>query len=120
MGANFISGNYDFFFAPTLGQKENVRGLFGQRFRGDASFYHTTDLRQEVGSSNNIILPFSFGLIASFDHGRVWLDGEDSNVWHRSYGGGFWISPLNVAILSFHYNRSDVDSRFMLKMGHAF
>ena len=120
VGANFISGNYDFFFAPTLGQKENVRGLFGQRFRGDASFYHTTDLRQEVGSSNNIILPFSFGLIASFDHGRVWLDGEDSNVWHRSYGGGFWISPLNVAIFSFHYNRSDVDSRFMLKMGHAF
>lgn len=120
LGANFISGNYDFFFAPTLGQKENIRGLFGQRFRGDASFFHTTDLRQELGSSNNIILPFSFGVIGSFDYGRVWLEEEDSNVWHHSYGGGFWFSPLNIAIFSFHYNRSDIDSRFMIKMGHAF
>ncbi|MEM1119319.1 MAG: hypothetical protein AAGJ18_02660 [Bacteroidota bacterium] len=120
LGADFIGGNYDFFFAPTLGQQENMRGMFRQRFRGDASLYHLTDLRQELGSSNNIILPFSFGVIASFDHGRVWQEGEDSNVWHYSYGGGFWLAPLNIAVLSFHYNRSDVDSRFMIRMGHAF
>ncbi|MEM6321802.1 MAG: hypothetical protein AAF960_29345 [Bacteroidota bacterium] len=51
---------------------------------------------------------------------EVWLEGEDSNVWHYSYGGGFWLAPLNIAVLSFHYNRSDVDSRFMIRMGHAF
>ena len=120
IGANFISGNYDFFFAPTIGQGENIRGLFSERFRGDASFFHTTDIRKELGSSNNIILPFSFGVIGSFDYGRVWLEGEDSGVLHRSYGGGFWIAPLNIAVLSFHFSRSDVDSRFMVRVGHAF
>jgi hypothetical protein len=25
-----------------------------------------------------------------FDYGRVWLDGETSNKWHQSMGGGIW------------------------------
>ena len=120
LGANFIRGNYDFFFAPTIGQGENIRGMYSERFRGDTNFFHTTDLRQELGSSNNIILPFSFGVIASFDYGRVWQEGESSDIWHRSYGGGFWVAPLNIAVISFQYNQSDIDSRFMITMGHSF
>ena len=120
LGTALIRGDYDFFFAPTLGQKENIRGLFKERFRGATSVFHTTDIRQELGSSNNAILPFSFGLTASFDYGRVWNDGENSNLWHTSYGGGIWIVPLNLAVLSFTYNKSDVDTRFTIGLGHAF
>jgi hypothetical protein len=30
----------------------------------------------------------SFGIFGGFDYGRVWLDGETSNKWHQSVGGG--------------------------------
>jgi len=119
IGTALIRGEYDFFFAPTLGQEENIRGLFSERFRGETSFYHTSDLRQELGSSNNAILPFSFGVTASFDYGRIW-DGGNSNIWHRSFGGGIWIVPLNIAVITFSYNKSDVDTRFRVGLGHAF
>ena len=120
IGTQLVRGNYDFYFAPTLGQKENIRGLFTNRFRGETSFYHTTDLRIALGSSNNAILPFSFGITGSFDYGRVWESGEDSDVWHSSVGGGIFLVPLNLAVVSFNYNKSDVDTRFMISVGHAF
>jgi len=119
IGTGLVRGRHNFFFAPTLGQAENIRGLLSERFRGETSFYHTTDLRQELGSSNNAILPFSFGLTASFDYGRVW-DGGNSDTWHRSFGGGIWIVPLNLAVITFSYNKSDVDTRFRVGLGHAF
>jgi len=120
IGAETVRGNYDFFFAPTLGQKENIRGLYMNRFRGQTAFFHTSDLRIALGSSNNAILPFSFGLTGSFDYGKVWASNEVSDTWHSSVGGGFFLVPLNLAILSFNYNKSDVDSRFMIRLGHAF
>ena len=120
LGTQLIQGEYDFFFAPTLGQDENLRGMYSQRYRGKTAFFHTTDLRIHCGNSDNPILPFSFGVTGSFDYGRVWLEAEDSDVWHRSYGGGIWLVPLNLAVISFNYNQSDEDGRFLIRVGHAF
>ena len=120
VGTEMIRGNYDFFFAPTLGQKENIRGMFRNRFRGGTSFFHTSDFRIGLGSSNNAILPFSFGVVGSFDYGRVWESNQASDTWHTSVGGGIWLVPLNLAIVSFTYNKSDVDTRFKIGVGHAF
>ena len=120
IGTAMVRGNYDFFVMPTLGQEENIRGLYQNRFRGETIFFHTSDIRAALGSSNNAILPFSFGLTGSFDYGRVWSPDETSDTWHSSAGGGIWIAPLNLSIISFNYNKSDVDSRFMIRLGHAF
>ena len=120
LGTQLIRGEFDFFFAPTLGQDENFRGLFSQRYRGETTFFHNTDLRVHCGNSDNPILPFSFGLTGSFDYGRVWSDVDDSDLWHTSYGGGFWFIPLNLAVISFNYNKSDEDSRLMIRVGHFF
>ena len=84
LGTELVRGNYDFFFTPALGEDENIRGLFGQRFRGATNFFHTTDLRLGLGVVRNSILPFSFEVTASFDYERVWEPEEDSNVWHLS------------------------------------
>ena len=32
-----------------------------------------------------------FGLA---DVGRVFLEGENSDVWHSSFGGGIWLAPI--------------------------
>ena len=122
IGAEMIDGNYDFFFAPALGQDENLRGYFGQRYRGKANFFHTSDLRLGLGSFRNPILPFSFGITVSFDYGRIFEPDEDSELWHASYGGGIWIVPVNLAIVRFTYDRS-IDGeggQFVLGLGHAF
>ena len=120
LGTQLIRGEYDFFFAPSLGQDENFRGLFSQRYRGETTFFHNTDLRIHCGNSDNPILPFSFGLTGSFDYGRVWSDTDDSDVRHRSFGGGIWFVPLNLAVISFNYNKSDEDTRLMIRVGHFF
>lgn len=36
------------------------------------------------------------GFLAGFDHGRVWMPGEDSRKWHHSYGGGIFLAPLDL------------------------
>ncbi|MDZ7646561.1 MAG: hypothetical protein U5K54_04945 [Cytophagales bacterium] len=41
--------------------------------------------------NENKIVPFSMGVVGSFDFGRVWLKEEKSKVRHTTYGGGLWI-----------------------------
>ncbi len=122
VGAGFIRGDYDFFFTPSIGQEQNVRGFFGERFRGESTFYHLTDLRLGLGAVKNSILPFSIGLTGSIDYGRVFVGGENSDTWHANAGGGIWLVPLNVAILSLTYNKvlNGDGGQFVLGIGHAF
>ena len=122
LGTDLIRGNYDFFYAPALGQDENIRGYYGQRYRGETTFFHTSDLRLALGSFKNSILPFSFGITGSYDYGRIFDDADSSDAWHSSYGGALWIAPLNVSIISFSYNQSadGEGARFMVGVGHAF
>jgi len=122
LGTDLIRGNYDFFYAPALGQDENLRGYFGQRYRGATSFFHTTDIRLALGSIKNAILPFSFGITGSYDYGRIFDSADSSDTWHSSYGGAVWIAPLNISIITFSYNVSadGEGGRFQVGVGHAF
>ena len=120
LGANFIRGNYDFFFAPTLGQQTNLRGLLRDRFRGPTTFFHTTDLRVDLASVNNPILPFTLGISGSFDYGRVWEQELSSKVWHTNFGGGIWLVPLNLIVVSVSYHKSSDDELLLVKLGHHF
>ncbi|MEL6926226.1 MAG: hypothetical protein AAFO94_19445, partial [Bacteroidota bacterium] len=120
IGMGMIRGNYDFFFAPSLGQQQNLRGFLRNRFRGDTSFFHTTDLRLGLTSVNNPVLPFSLGLTGSFDYGRVWQPGDSSDQLHTSVGGGIWLVPLNMAVLSITYHRSADDALLLFRVGHGF
>ena len=57
--------------------------------------------------SRNKVLPFTFGLLGGFDHGRVWQKDEDSEIWHYSFGGGVFITPLDLMSLHFSIFRGD-------------
>ena len=37
------------------------------------------------------------GILGRYDVGRVWSGDENSNTWHHSYGGGFWITIAQAA-----------------------
>jgi hypothetical protein len=94
---------FEFFQAASLGgpgPNANFRGFRRARFIGRTAFYQNIDLRWKIVTSDNPTLPFSMGITGGFDHGRVWLTGEDSDTWHYSYGGSIWFSPFDLFVLN--------------------
>jgi hemolysin activation/secretion protein len=120
VGMEWHGGDYQFYQGAILGSQENFRGVRKERFVGDRVFYHNTDLRIRISQWRSYYIPASFGIQLNFDHGRVWVDGEDSDTWHYAYGGGFWFSPFQQLLLSINYHKSDIDQRFSVAMGFLF
>lgn len=119
-GIRHASGEFEFYQAPTLGARSNLRGFRNERFTGKTAVYHQNDLRIRLANIKNYILPFTLGILGGYDYGRVWSDFDKSDNWHDSYGGGIWISPFDLAVLTFSYFRSDDGPRFEFRSGFAF
>jgi Icc-related predicted phosphoesterase len=108
-GKLITNSNYDFYHGATLGGNEDLRAYRFQRFLGNKSFSQSTDLRYTIGKIKRGFVPMKYGVIAGFDYGRVWLTGEDSNLWHTSYGGSVWINGLNLITAKLSYFESPID-----------
>ena len=120
MGWGRNIGETYFYQGVTLGGNDNLRGVRQNRFTGDAVFYHNTDLRLRLFTSENNVLPFSLGILGGFDYGRVWETDVKSDKWHYGYGGGLWISPLDVIVLNASLFKSREDQRFVFRLGYSF
>ena len=98
---NLVYGdNIEFYNAASIGGNDGLRGYRNQRFTGDRSFYQNTDLRFRIKSVRTSLLPLQMGVYGGFDYGRVWLDGEDSNDWKTSFGGGFSLVGVDMINLN--------------------
>ncbi|HET7294503.1 MAG TPA: BamA/TamA family outer membrane protein [Vicinamibacteria bacterium] len=104
-GGKKVFGTYPYMEAAALGQggldagalaepDNTLRGYRARRFTGDASAYGNADLRLRL-SRMNLLAPGVWGVTAFADTGRVWLEGESSDTWHSSVGGGIWLSWLH-------------------------
>jgi outer membrane protein assembly factor BamA len=104
-GGKRVFGTYPFNEAAYIGggalgvvalrePEYTVRGFHSQRFAGDASLWGNAELRLGL-TKLTLILPAHWGIFGFEDAGRVWLDGENSDLWHTGVGGGIWISYLN-------------------------
>ena len=120
IGFKKVDGTAPFYMLPSLGNFQNLRGFRHDRFRGNTAFFQNTDLRMQLFSSNNVILPFDMGLLAGFDIGRVWLNGEKSNIWHHGFTTGVWFDLLGMAVLQPYLSWSDEETLFSLKFGYNF
>ena len=120
VGAAHRIGDFPFYHSAILGGNNNLRGYRAQRFYGNTSFYHNTDLRLKLFSSVNKVLPFTLGIMGGFDYGRVWLDDENSDKWHSAYGGGLWIAPVDFIVINLGLFRSDEEDRFTFTVGFGF
>lgn len=117
-GARRMWGDYPWFEAAFLGGRSTLRGFGHDRFGGDASVWGGADLRLKLARVA-VILPMEFGVYGLADAGRVWLDGEDFDRWHTSYGGGVWLHALQPGL------RGSVtlvwgDNRTVLYIGSGF
>lgn len=80
-----------FFELPSIGGYRSVRGYDGQRFTGDASALGSAEGRVYLGKFS-LLVPVMFGVLSFADAGKVYRNGETSDLWHSSFGGGLWFS----------------------------
>lgn len=109
-----------FYHAQSIGGNTGLRGYRNDRFAGKTSFYHSTDLKLRLKEYITPVTPISIGIFGGFDYGRVWMPGEDSNTWHNSIGGGFWIGSLNAISVNAGYFVSDEDAMIQVGLGFGF
>ncbi|MBT8298310.1 MAG: hypothetical protein KJO52_08240, partial [Maribacter sp.] len=66
------------------------------------------------------LLPLTMGVYTGFDYGRVWLPNEDSDTWHTSYGGGFFLNATDIVSMTLAYFESIDGPRFTFGIGFGF
>jgi outer membrane protein assembly factor BamA len=119
-GGKKVWGTYPYSEAAFLGGIENLRGLREQRYAGDAMVYGSTELRVFLGRIL-FLFPMDFGVFGLADLGRVFVDGESSDEWYASRGGGIWLAPVKrSATLYFSAAQSGGHWEFNGGMGFGF
>ncbi len=120
LGGAINTGNTQFYQANSIGGDSNLRGHRATRYSGDASFYQNTELRFKLFNFSTYFAKGEFGIIGFNDFGRVWLDGEDSNVWHHAFGGGLWMSPFSMTAISANYEWSKDETNGLYSLRFKF
>ena len=95
-GVNF--GNYEYYQAQYLSGTQNLRGYRKFRFAGDKMFYNNVEVRYKLADFRTYLFPGAVGVFGFHDIGRVWYKNEQSNTWHRGYGGGVWLAPARKLV----------------------
>ncbi len=98
-----FNNNFEVYQAATLGGGTDLRGYRRERYTGKQSAYHSSDLRLTVGRWKSSFIPMSYGVFGGYDYGRVWIDNEDSEKWHQSAGGGFWLNGVDMITAKIFY-----------------
>ncbi|MFC5682924.1 metallophosphoesterase [Flavobacterium sp. MAHUQ-51] len=115
-----LNSNYEFYQAAALGGDFDLRGFRNQRFIGNQSFFQSSDIRFSIGKIKNSLIPMSYGFFGGYDYGRVWLEGESSNKWHQSIGGGLWLNGLNTLTARLSYFKATADEEVRIAFGLGF
>ena len=119
IGFEHVEGDPEFYQLATLGGRTNYRAARAERYRGNTMFYQNIDIRGMGFQFGKGEAPTVAGYILGLDYARVWLDGEDSDVWHVGYGGGVWAAPLGATIFSLTYFQ-DTDDQFRIAFAAGF
>ncbi len=115
-----LNSNYEFYQAAALGGDFDLRGFRNQRFIGNQSFFQSSDIRFSIGKIKNSLIPMSYGFFGGYDYGRVWLEGESSNKWHQSIGGGLWLNGLNTLTARLSYFKAIANEEVRIAFGLGF
>ncbi|EDM43221.1 outer membrane protein [unidentified eubacterium SCB49] len=119
-GKTNFGNDYFFYHAPSIGGDNGLRGFRDERFTGDSYLYQTSDLNIRLGKIVTSVIPINYGIYGGFDYGRVWLENENSDLWHTSQGGGIWLSGLNSFGLNAGYFTSKEGAQVQIGFGFGF
>ena len=116
-GGHIFSENFEYFQALSLGAHNYLRGFRKNRFNGSSMAYGTGELRLRLLDFNAYVIKGDFGVIGFGETGRVWMRNESSTKWHNSYGGGIYLTPFNMVIVSAVLAISEEDKLFNAGIG---
>ncbi len=119
VGGALASDDMPFFLANTLGGGR-VRGFVTDRLTGQGMLFHNNDVRFKLGNVDNRVIPFTLGISASADYGRVYYEDEDSDRWHSSFGGALWFGLFDAVTLRFGAHSGTDGLRILLGFGFAY
>jgi hypothetical protein len=120
IGAKKVFGTFPFHESAFIGGPEHIRGLRPQRYAGDASAFGSAELHVKLADIR-VLLPTELGVMGFGDIGRVWVEGQSSDTWHKGVGGGLWLAPLKrSASLAVALARSEGLTRFYIQAGFGF
>ena len=115
-----VWGNFmEFYQMANLGGDQDLRGYRLGRFAGDKVFLQTSDLRFDALRFKAVV-PLRLGVFVGADYGRVWLNGEDSNKWHSSMGGGLWINGAQSITATVSYFKGEDPGRIVFGLNFGF
>jgi len=112
--------DFEFYQAASIGGVDGLRGYRNQRFIGKSAYYQNTDIRFSLGKKRTSILPIATGFFTGFDYGKVWFPTIDSNTWHTSYGGGFFLNAADLLSVNLALFNSEDGARFTFGLGFRF
>ena len=115
-----LGDDFEFYQAATLGANDGLRAYRNQRFTGKNAFYQSTDIRLNLRKLKTGILPLNIGFYGGFDYGRVWVDGEDSDNWNNSIGGGIFFNGANMVTGNVSAFNGDDGLRLSFRIGFGF
>jgi outer membrane translocation and assembly module TamA len=119
-GGEKIWGSFPFFKSVFLGGSGDLRGFSRERFSGEASLFGQAEMRFLLTEFSLIFLAKS-GIHLFTETGRVFTGNSDSEKWHPSYGGGFWISYLQKKLtFAFTVAGSPEKTAFYIHTGFMF
>jgi len=126
----FNEGNYEVYQAQILGGKTELRGYRKTRFYGDSRLVFNNEVRIKLGDIKSYFMPASLGINGFYDVGRVWYEdtsGVDptsvtgkSKAWHQGFGGGIWLTPFNMAVISVEAAHSVEGTLGYFRLGFLF
>lgn len=115
-----IGNDFEFYQGASIGAEDGLRGYRFQRFIGKSSFYQSSDLRLNIKRFKTNVIPIVVGVYGGFDYGRVWTAGDNSKLWHTSYGGGIYINGLNLVTARASLFGGDDGARINFNFGFSF
>ncbi|MGC6429920.1 MAG: metallophosphoesterase [Jejuia sp.] len=115
-----LGDDFEFYQAASLGRNNGLRGYRDERFIGNCAFVQTTDVRVNLRKIKTGLLPLNIGFYGGVDYGRVWLDGEDSNTWNNSFGGGIFANAADMMTLNVSAFNGDDGLLLAFKLGFGF
>ena len=119
-GEVILGNDFEFYHGAQIGGINGLRGFRNERFVGKQSYYQNTDLRIALGGMRTSVIPLRFGISGSYDYGRVWVENDDSNIWHTSYGGSLWLSGVDAISANIGYFNSSDGGRIVFVLGFRF
>ena len=129
-GAGKNVGTYQLYQAQALDGKTEIRGFHQTRFYGDTKLYFNNEVRMKLSNLRTYLFPAAIGIHAFYDVGRVWYkdaSGVDpssptgqSDVWHKGYGGGLWLTPYYFTTVIAEVAKSNETTLFYLRLGFLF